>query len=78
MVEVTQYQRLNPLACAVAAGCTELIFVLIIGFPMIGMGMMGGMMGGYAFGALWWLGGAAIAALAGAVFASIYNAVNRR
>ena len=71
---------LNPLACGIAAGLTELIFALIIGFPMFGMGMMGesgGMMAGYGFAVLWWLGGALIAALGGAVFAGIYNAVNR-
>lgn len=77
MVEVTQYRRLNPAASAVAAGCTELIFVLFIGLPMVGMHMMGRMMGLYAFGVLWWLGGAVLAAVGGAVFASIYNALNR-
>jgi hypothetical protein len=81
-----QYQRMNPLACAIAAGGTELIFVLIFGLPMMSMsGMMGGygaMMGrGYAHGVgagvVWWIGGALVVALAGAVFAWIYNAVTR-
>lgn len=46
------------------------------------IGMMGGyghMMGmgfPFGFGIAWWLGGAVVAALAGAVFAWIYNAVN--
>ena len=81
MVEMTQYQRLNPFASALATGCTELIFALIVGLPMMGMGgMMNGygMMGqGYAVGLSWWLGGAVVAALAGAVFAWLYNAFNR-
>lgn len=71
---------MNPLACAIAAGCTELILALIIGLPMLG-GMMGnydGMMRhGYGVGIVWWLGGAVVSALAGAVFAGIYNIVNR-
>lgn len=82
VAEMRQYQQLNPLGTAVAAGCTELIFVLMVGLPMMSMsGMMGagsGMMGhGYGFGFAWWFGGALLSALAGAVFAWIYNAVNR-
>ena len=81
MAEVTRYQQLNPLACAIAAGCSFLIFVLIIGFPMASMsGMMGAyggmMVRGYGIGFAWWFGGAVAAALAGAVFAWIYNAIN--
>jgi hypothetical protein len=72
-------QELNPLAFAVAAGCTELVAVLLVGFPMAGMmsGGYGMMQGGWGFGygIVWWFGGALLAALAGAVFAWIYNAV---
>jgi hypothetical protein len=73
-----RYQQLNPLALAVAAGSTELITALIISFPTIGMMRM---MSGYGHmmwgvGITWWLGGAVISALAGAIFAWIYNAVN--
>lgn len=83
MAEITRYQRVNPLACALAAGITELVFVLVIGWPMIGMG--GGMMGGYGgtmhnafgIGVVWWLGGAVVTGVAGAFFAWLYNATNR-
>lgn len=76
-----RYQQLNPLALAVAAGCTELIVSLFVGLSM--MGMMGGpaMMGAYthgsamALGAMWWIG-AFLTALGGAAFAWIYNAIN--
>jgi hypothetical protein len=78
------YQQLNPLAAAVAAACTELLAALLIALPMLSMGgrMMGGqtgMMGGsgpmIGFAAAWWLGGAILFAVFGAVFAWIYNAV---
>ena len=45
-----RYQQLNPLAFAVAAGCTALIAPFLIGFPMMGIG---GMMGGYGGGGMW-------------------------
>ena len=86
-----RYQRLNPLALAVASGCLALIAPLLIGFPMMSMGRM---MGGYGpsagvYGPPWgygtgylgfgvlWIVGALLAALAGAIFAWIYNAVNK-
>lgn len=78
------YARLNPLAMAVAAACAEIVGAILIGLPMLGM--MGGnghmpggygMMGGFGlFGIAWWLGGALLFALLGAIFAWIYNAVN--
>lgn len=74
-----RYQQLNPLGLAVAAGITELLGVLLLGFPMISMmNGYGHMMPGYTFGmgAVWWFTGAILAALAGAVFAWIYNVVN--
>ena len=78
---MTRYQRLNPLACGVSAAVTELVFVLVVGWPMMGMsGMMNGygMMGrGYGLGVAWWLGGAVVAAFAGAFFAWMYNLTNR-
>lgn len=88
MDQMTRYQQLNPTACAIAAGCTALILVLILGFPMMGTGMMGGGYGmmahgygmmahGYGMGIAWWLGGAVVTALAGALFAWIYNALTR-
>jgi hypothetical protein len=75
---VEQYRQLNPLAMAVAAGCTALLVALFVGFPMAGMMGYGSMWGGgfsMGHGIAWWLGGALVAALAGAVFAWIYNAV---
>lgn len=82
MIEVTRYQRLNPIAAALAAGCTALLFGLILGAPMFGAGMMGGSgmimhEYGYGFTIAWWFAGALVAALAGAVFAWIYNAFNK-
>ncbi len=81
-----RYQQLNPLALAVAAACTAFIAPLLIGLPMMGIGGMmgryggGGMWGypsGYAFGfGTFWIVGALLAALGGAIFAWIYNAVN--
>lgn len=78
------YQQLNPLALAVAAGCTAVIAPVLIGLPMMGFGgMMGGMWGyhggysfGWGFGLLSWAVGVLLAALIGATFAWIYNAVN--
>lgn len=81
-MESQRYQRINPVAAAVAAGCTELLFALLVGFRMMGMMAQYGHMGwgGPSFsvgaGLVWWLGGAVMSALAGAVFAWIYNAVN--
>ena len=81
-MESQSYQRLNPLAMAVAAGCTELLFTLLVGFRMMSMMSQYGHMGwsgpGVTFGngIFWWLGGAVLAALAGAVFAWIYNAIS--
>ncbi len=78
------YQQLNPLAMAVAAACAEVIAVLLFALPMLGMmGGYGSMMGGYGhmgsfgfgFGIVWLLAGAVLAALLGAIFAWIYNAV---
>jgi len=85
-----RYQQLNPLAVAVAAGCTELVSSLIVWWSMMGMmGGYGGMMGGYGgmmrgpgggfpigYGIFWWVGSAMLTALAGALFAWIYNAIN--
>jgi hypothetical protein len=82
-MESQQYQRLNPVATAIAAGCTELLFALFVGFRMMGMMSQYGHMGwsgpGITFGTglVWWLGGALLTALAGAAFAWIYNAINR-
>lgn len=80
-----RYQPLNPLAIAVAAGVTWLLGSLLFGFSMMAMmgGIMGGpgMMGVYSHGSamalstMWWIG-AVLAALTGAFFAWIYNAVN--
>jgi hypothetical protein len=77
----SQYQQLNPLALAVAAGATELVGSVLLGFWM--MATMGGpsMMGVYshrsamALIVAWWIG-VLLAALAGALFAWVYNAVN--
>lgn len=79
-----RYAHLNPAATAVAAACAEFAGALLVGLPMIGMmGGMGHMPGGYGmmsgfgfFGIAWWLGGALLFALLGALFAWIYNAVN--
>jgi hypothetical protein len=73
-MQSTRYQQLNPLALAVAAGCTELISALLISFPM--MGMMGQARSYAGFAITWWIGGAVLSALAGAIFAWVYNAVN--
>jgi ABC-type branched-subunit amino acid transport system permease subunit len=86
-----RYQKLNPLALAIAAGAVAIVISLFIGLPMMGFGgMMGGrygnsgqgwMMRGYGngtvlgFGTLW-IVGALVAALAGAIFAWVYNAVS--
>lgn len=84
-MESQRYQLLNPLAFAAAAGCTELIAALFVAVPMMGMvGWYhpGGMMSWYGtglplgFGIAWWIGGGLLTALAGAIFAWIYNAVN--
>lgn len=89
-----QYQKLNPLALAIAAGAAAIIISLFIGLPMMGFGgmmgggMMGGgyngqgwMMGGYGNGSvlgfgITWIVGVLVAALAGAIVAWVYNAVN--
>jgi hypothetical protein len=89
-----RYQQLNPLAVAIAAGCTELVSALVVWWSMAGMtGGYGGVMGGgttmggpmmrgpgigFGYGLIWWLGGALLTALAGAFFAWIYNAINAR
>jgi hypothetical protein len=89
-MESQQYQKLNPLALAVATGVAAIIISLFIGLPMMGFGgMMGGryggsygpgwMMGGYGYGfgfGIMWIYGAVVAALAGAIIAWVYNAVN--
>lgn len=84
-MESQRYQQLNPTAFAAAAGCVELIIALFVAFPMIGIdgwyrprGMMSWYGTGlpFAFGIVWWIGGAVLAALVGAFFAWIYNAVN--
>ena len=94
-MKARRYQQLNPMALAIAAGCSALIAPLLIGFPMMGIGGMmgghggGGMMGGYGGGGMWgyhsayavgfgmfWIVGAFLSALLGAIFAWIYNAVN--
>jgi hypothetical protein len=85
-MKARRYQQLNPMALAIAAGCTALIAPLLIGFPMMGIG---GMMGGHGGGGMWgyhsayavgfgmfWIAGAFLSALLGAIFAWIYNAVN--
>jgi hypothetical protein len=85
-MKARRYQQLNPMALAIAAGCTALIAPLLIVFPMMGIG---GMMGGYCRGGMWgynsayavgfgmfWIVGAFLSALVGAIFAWIYNAVN--
>ncbi len=74
--------ELNPLAIAVAAGCTALLVPMLIALPMWGFGgMMGGGVGwmpGYGhsmgFGAIW-LGAAIVDGFARLVFAWICNAV---
>jgi hypothetical protein len=84
------HQQLSPLGLAIAAGATALILSLLVGLPMMGIGGIGGgMMGGYGRGMMWggyaqpfvgfdvmWIVCALIAALAGAILAWIYNAVN--
>lgn len=86
-MESQQYQKLNPAALAVAFAVSAIVVSFFIGVPMMGFGsMMGGyygtgwMMGGYGPGiigfGLMWLVGALIAALAGALVAWVYNAVN--
>ena len=78
-----RYQQLNPLALAAAAGGTGLIVLLVVGISMAAMMGRYGMMRPYshgaaiALGAMLW-GGALLAALAGAIFAWLYNAVNAR
>lgn len=84
-----QYQQLNPPALATATGVAAIVVSLFVGLPMMGFGgMMGGydggggwMMGrygpGYVFGfGIMWIVGALVAALAGAIVAWVYNAVN--
>jgi hypothetical protein len=84
MMQAQRYTHLNPLAMAVASGCTELLLVLISGARamslMRGYGHMGwvGPVFPFAFRFVWWVGGALLTALGGAVFAWIYNAVNGR
>ena len=81
-MESQRYQRLNPIATAVAAGCTEILFALFVGFRMMGMMSQYGHVGwsgpSFTFGTglVWWFGSALLTALAGAVFAWIYNAIN--
>ena len=79
---MTQQFRLNPLSVALAAACTVVVAALVIGLPMAGMmGGYGRMMGGggsFGFGILGWLAGALFAALLGALFAWVYNAVSAR
>jgi hypothetical protein len=78
-----RYQQLNPLALAVAAGVTWLLGSLLFGFSMVGMMGGPGMMDAYSHGsamglsAMWWIG-ALLAALAGAFFAWLSNAVNAK
>ena len=84
-MESRRYQKLNPLALAAAFAVTSVVISFFIGLPMMGFGgMMGGrygmgwMMDGYGivgFG-LMWIVGALIAALAGAIVAWVYNAVD--
>lgn len=79
-MESQRYAQLNPLAAAVAAGTTALFGYLLIGLPMAGM--MGSYYGRWGMGYGWhpfafmWMGGIFTAALAGAIFAWVYNAVN--
>ena len=78
-----RYEHLNPVAFAVAAGVTGLVVSMLVGISMVGMMGTGGMMlptnhgAAMALSAMWW-GGALLAALAGAVFAWIYNALSAR
>jgi hypothetical protein len=88
-MESQQYQRLNPLALAVAAAVAAIVVSLLFGLPAMGFGgMMGGryggpgwMMGGFGNGfflgfGIMWLVGVLVAALAGATVAWVYNAVH--
>jgi uncharacterized membrane protein len=91
-MESQQYQRLNPLAFAIAAGVAAIVVSLLIGLPTMGFGGMmnghyggyggqGWMMGGYGNGSvvgfgIMWLVGVLVAALAGAIVAWVYNAVH--
>jgi hypothetical protein len=91
-MESQQYQRLNPLAFAIAAGVAAIVVSLLFGLPAMGFGgMMGGRYGGYGgpgwmtggFGngsflgfGIMWLVGVLVVALAGATVAWVYNAVH--
>ena len=88
----SKYQKLNPFALAIAGAAAATSTFLFFSLPMSGFGGMmgadhggfrsgGWMMGGYgnapAFGfGMMWFFGAILAALAGAVVAWVYNAVN--
>lgn len=84
----SQYHKLNPSALATATAVAAIVVSLFVGFPMLGFGGMmhgygegGSMMGRYGSGyvlgfGLMWIVGALVAALAGAVVAWVYNAVN--
>lgn len=79
-----RYAQLNPGAFALAAGCVALVGTLVMAFPTVGMmsymgPYYGHMWGGAAwpfFGIVGWIGSAICAAIAGAIFAWIYNAAN--
>jgi hypothetical protein len=83
-MELKHYAQLNPAAMATAAGVTALIAYVFVGIPL-GLGMVVTMARGpyeygppIGFGIAWPLGIGAIivAAIAGAIFAWVYNVVN--
>lgn len=83
-MESREYNQLNPAALAIAAGVTAIILSFVFGMPMLGFGAMmngyhggGWMMGGFGYaGVAMWVAAGLVSALAGALAAWIYNAIN--